>query len=502
MIMKRFYHILVGLALVSAVGCSCSKAETDEDNSAPFVKVNISEQYVNNKSGSFEVYVQSNTSWKVESKVDWITVSTAEGSGNRNITIKYEDNFADDAEETYGENRQGTVRITAEGTMPATITVKQGLQTFKNPVFMPMPDPYIWREETANGAVYYPCKSGGRSVNLGKTNKLTDWGGTSVVWNCPEFNEFDLDNTWNSSNLWAPELHRINGVWYVYYAAGWPSDYSKKNGHGDYGTQRTGVLRNTNEDPTTGIWGDMGQIFTGDADDLEQYKADGNKATTLANDYAIDMTPFELDGKLYAIWSGNDENGRQRLYIAPMVNPYTIETARVLLASPEYAWEKETSDLLEGPAMLFNPDKTKLFCVYSCCQSTTYAYKLGWLELDLKNSSANDPLNPANWKKSPQPVFSRCDNFSKHDNPNYEDAKNESTMSFGGVNGVGHNTFTKSPDGTEDWIVYHTKRYVESGWDNRDAFIQKFTWNEEGYPVFGTPVGWQEPLEVPSGEPL
>ena len=65
-----------------------------------------------------------------------------------------------------------------------------------------------------------------------------------------------------------------------------------------------------------------------------------------------------------------------------------------------------------------------------------------------------------------------------------------------------NNTFTKSPDGTEDWIVYHVKRYVEDGWDNRDAFIQKFTWDKSGYPVFGEPVGWQEEIEVPSGEPL
>ena len=93
------------------------------------------------------------------------------------------------------------------------------------------------------------------------------------------------------------------------------------------------------------------------------------------------------------------------LFIAPMVNPYTIETPRIQLAYPQYSWELETSDLLEGPAMLFNPDRTKLFCVYSCCQSTTKAYKLGMLELDLTDPSTSDPLIPANWKKSMNPVF-------------------------------------------------------------------------------------------------
>ena len=79
---------------------------------------------------------------------------------------------------------------------------------------------------------------------------------------------------------------------------------------------------------------------------------------------------------------------------------------------------------------------------------------------------------------------------------------NPSTMHIGGVHGVGHNSFTKSPDGTEDWIVYHVKRYKDDGWDNRDCFIQKVDWTENGTLDFGTPAGWQEELEVPSGEPL
>ncbi|MDE5896721.1 MAG: hypothetical protein K2H43_02770, partial [Clostridia bacterium] len=67
----------------------------------------------------------------------------------------------------------------------------------------------------------------------------------------------------------------------------------------------------------------------------------------------------------------------------------------------------------------------------------------------------------------------------------------------------GHNSFTKSPDGTEDWIVYHsTKVYQDTisraGWD-RLVRYQKLSWKDDApyleyYPYFS------EEIPVPSGE--
>ena len=91
----------------------------------------------------------------------------------------------------------------------------------------------------------------------------------------------------------------------------------------------------------------------------------------------------------------------------------------------------------------------------------------------------------SNWTKSANEVFYRNDNTVT---PN------------SGVNGVGHCSFTKSPDETEDWIVYHVKAFKEDGWSNRYTFIQKFTWNEDGTPYFGKPAAWGESLALPSGE--
>lgn len=492
--MNKLYNILIILFCVLTASCSCAKVET-EDTEKPYVKINISEKLVNNRAGSFEVYVTSNTSWTIEPQASWLSTNVTSGEGNRNVTVSYESNYAGDGA-TAGEERTGAIRFAAEGTIPAKVTVKQGARTFRNPIFQPMPDPYVWRDAEGQSVWYYACKSSGSGVNLGKSRKLTELGGTTKVWSCPADGAAPV---WNRANLWAPELHRIDGVWYVYYAAGRPTSETG----GSYGTQRTGVLRCKDADPTTGKWEDMGMIFTGNEADYESYMA-GDRLTVDNTIYAIDMTVFRIGEQLYAIWSGNASktDGSQRLYIATMDNPWTINCPRVEISRPDFAWEKANSSINEGPAILFNPDGTKVFCAYSANGSWTSEYKIGWLELDLTNPATSDPMVKANWKKTQNYTFWRCDNVSKSSNPNADDAQNKATMHIGGVHGVGHNTFTKSADGTEDWIVYHVKRYKDNGWDNRDCFIQKISWKPDGTPDFGTPAGWQEELEVPSGEPL
>ena len=70
----------------------------------------------------------------------------------------------------------------------------------------------------------------------------------------------------------------------------------------------------------------------------------------------------------------------------------------------------------------------------------------------------------------------------------------------GGVYGVGHASFTVSPDGAENWIVYHAKSLSTEGWGDRKIRTQKFTWNSDGTPNFGTPTATGAPVVVPSGQ--
>lgn len=85
-------------------------------------------------------------------------------------------------------------------------------------------------------------------------------------------------------------------------------------------------------------------------------------------------------------------------------------------------------------------------------------------------------MDPVSWKKR-GPVFLGTDQ----------------------VHGVGHCSFAKSPDGREDWIVYHSKKSTNPGWD-RDIRLQPFSWKPDGYPDFGIPVTPGTPMKVPSGE--
>lgn len=316
--------------------------------------------------------------------------------------------------------------------------------TFTNPLLSSGPDPWIVK----SGTSYYYTHTLGNRVALWKTTRVSELRGAApqTIWTAPAAGI-------NSQNVWAPELHQLDGKWYVYYTAG----------SGNLSTQRTFVLENTSADPLSGTWTDKGKI--GDP---------------TADFFAIDGTVFSYNNKSYFIWSGQATatDNTQRLYIARMSNPWTLETSRSLISSPQYAWEQAGAPpaVNEGPEILKNA-AGKVFLIYSASGCWTDDYALGMLTL----KDGGDPLNAADWTKSATPVFT----------------KNTS----GGAFGPGHNTFFKSADGTEDWILYHANPQSGQGCgDNRSPRAQKFTWNTDGTPNFGTPVGLNSNLNKPSGE--
>jgi hypothetical protein len=65
-----------------------------------------------------------------------------------------------------------------------------------------------------------------------------------------------------------------------------------------------------------------------------------------------------------------------------------------------------------------------------------------------------------------------------------------------GIYATGHNSFTTSPDGTEDWIAYHG-RLSTDGSKPRHMFIQKFSWDGD-IPEFGKPAPMNTDLSCPS----
>ncbi|MDQ2666886.1 MAG: glycoside hydrolase family 43 protein [Gemmatimonadota bacterium] len=326
--------------------------------------------------------------------------------------------------------------------------------TFTNPV-APGADPWV----TRRGIAYYSVESRGNAIWVYKTDTLTRLKQNPVkVWSTPA-------SGWNQTDVWAPELHAINGRWYIYYAAGMPGPSGPDAAFTD---QRSGVLESAGDDPQ-GAYVDRGMLYTGT--DI------GSDANPI---WAIDLTVLRIRGALYGVWSGWDENRPthvtpQQLYIARMSNPYTMATNRVRISAPTEAWELGSAlNLEEGPEALIHGTDT--FIIYSTRESFLPDYRLGMLRLAAPDA---DPLRAASWIKS-GPVFTG--------------------LPSAGVYGVGHASFTTSPDGTEDWIVYHAKSVAARGWADRVVRMQRFGWKSDGSPDFGAPVANGVPVRVPSGQ--
>ncbi|MGQ3114161.1 MAG: glycoside hydrolase family 43 protein [Hydrogenophaga sp.] len=303
---------------------------------------------------------------------------------------------------------------------------------FANPIVAPASpagsaDPSVVH---ANGYYYYCRSVGDRFLGIARAQRLQDIGQAEMV----SVFEPEAGTRW-SAEIWAPELQFVRGRWYIYFAA---SD-------GDNRNHRMYVLEAKTDDPQ-GEYVFKGQIS--DATDR----------------WAIDGIAVERAGELYFVWSGwrdDDDGFPQVLYIAAMSNPWTISGERHEIAAPELAWECQGAPLLEGPAVLYGD--SGLFITYSASASWTDHYAVGLLRHD-----GGDILSAASWHKSPTPVFA---------------ARPEH-----GVFGPGHNSFVKSPDGSEDWIVYHAIDRSGGGWARRSVRAQRFGWTADGLPMLGAPV--------------
>ncbi|MDQ2793929.1 MAG: glycoside hydrolase family 43 protein [Bacteroidota bacterium] len=320
--------------------------------------------------------------------------------------------------------------------------------TFANPLLPAGADPWT----IYHGGYYYYTHTTGTNITLWKTRSLANLATAEhrVVWTPPATGP-------NAHEIWAPELHYLRGKWYLYYAA----DAGDNSGH------RLWVLENASPDPLEGPWTDKGKV----ADSTDRW--------------AIDGSVFELRGQLYLLWSGwaGAANGRQDIYLARLQNPWTVAGARVRIATPTYAWERDGDlpaprqpahvDVNEGPAFLQHGNQ--LFIVYSASGCWTDSYALGLLAAP----ASADVLLPGSWTKAPEPVFRQS--------------------AAAGVYAPGHNSFFTSPDGRQHWLLYHANDQPGQGCGRfRSPRMQPFTFRPDGTPDFGLPVASSQPLPAPA----
>ncbi|KAF2154936.1 glycoside hydrolase family 43 protein [Myriangium duriaei CBS 260.36] len=345
-----------------------------------------------------------------------------------------------------------------------------GNNSYTNPILQSYgADPFVIQY---NGQ-YLMTYTTNDNITLLRSSSLTDWNNAEVksVFTPPPGLNYSTD-------LWAPEIHNLDGKWYFIFTADPNGDSPppQTSMYCDFDcpavNHRMYVLESSGADP----W-DSTYTFKSQLDTYDQF--------------AIDGTYFQHSTGLYHIyscWQRAYDGWPANLCITKMSNPWTVEsnlTQRTILSVPSNPWEQtpygrpatmNTQRLSsnEGPQQLTNPETGQNFVIYSAARSDNPNYCLGQLEL-----VGADPMNNQDWvKRDAGCVFYQN---------KLEDAY-----------GVGHASFVKSPDGSEEWIVYHGMRNAWNGWTARTIRAQKFGWNSDGSPSFPRP-GYG-PYPVPAGQ--
>ena len=235
-----------------------------------------------------------------------------------------------------------------------------------------------------DGNYYVTIQSmGGDSVELFRTSDLTQLAQAQrrTVWSAARD---------TMTHFWSPEIHRINGKWYLYFEG---DDGNTDNHH-------LFVMECEDDDPMTGHFVMKGPIET---------HAEWN--------YGIHPNILQLpSGEIYLLWSGwpkrRAETETQCIYIARMENPWTLSSQRVMISQPEYEWERQWINpdgnrsaypiyVNENPEAFLSPDSQEVIVLYSASGIWTVYTALGMLTAPV---TAN-LLDSASWTKNPEPVL-------------------------------------------------------------------------------------------------
>ena len=308
---------------------------------------------------------------------------------------------------------------------------------YNEPWIVQRADPYIYKH--IDGWYYFTAsipKYDGIILRRGKTLAELPDAQEIMIWK-------KHDEGIMSEHIWAPEIHHLDGKWYLYFSAG------EKEHIWDI---RPYVLECSDEDPLTGTWVERGKIQSVKED---VFSFEG---------FSLDATILENKGRRYYIWAEKIGVGKQisNLYIAEMETPLKLKTVQVLLTTPDYDWERQGFWVNEGPAVIKNSGR--IYLTYSASE-TGIMYCMGMLSVD-ENADLLDPLS---WKKERYPVLKSCEDK--------------------GIYGPGHNSFTVDENGNPI-MVYHarTEKVIEGNPlynPNRHAMLMKIDFGEDGAPIFG-----------------
>ena len=299
-----------------------------------------------------------------------------------------------------------------------------------------------------------------------------------LVWDNPRSGSPDGNKNYY---VWGPYIYRINGAWYIYFSSSTENDFG-------YGHPSCYVLENTSVDPFKGEW-----KLKGENTNKDDFEGNESKKAGLMNteSYGLACGVVTIAGEQYFTYTKyeyyKNEPGNTKFNECPtivkMENPWTLTGEECTVARPTYEWELHGDNVNEGAAVVEHGGKT--YFAYSASSFMNDNYCVGLSVCDLNACDENTELsdyvmNEQNWKKSTTPILSRSDENSAF--------------------GPGSPLFVKSPDGTEDWLIYHAGPIGGQTATDRRVRAQKINWTDDGQINLAIPSNPNTVLDLPSGE--
>ncbi|MHC2999623.1 family 43 glycosylhydrolase [Microbacterium sp. HJ5] len=256
---------------------------------------------------------------------------------------------------------------------------------------------------------------------------------------------YGLSGTSTNAQLWAPELHVVDGDLYILFAA-----------NANSANSWTGVQSYTMRLKPGG-----NPLVRADWESPQRVvDAAGQPLTTYGTGITLDMTHFEDAGKDYVAWSERvvaPSTGPAVLKIAEVApsttGPWRLTSPRSTFVYPDKGWSTNTSPVAEGPFVIQRDGKVMITFSGS---NIDWTYAVG---LATATSGAN-LLDPASWKVSDHAIWS------------YEGV-------FANNWGPGHNSYTYDDDGNLI-NVFHAKA-TQNG--TRDSGVRMVYFRQDGSPI-------------------
>jgi len=260
----------------------------------------------------------------------------------------------------------------------------------------------------------------------------------------------DMRNGWCNGSFWAPEVHEVNGAYYLFYSATWR----------DHDTMRIGVARA--EEP-------------------------GGPYVDLKNEPLFDLGYAAIDASLFI-----DHDGTPYLYFSRDCSENVVDgihTSQIyvveltadfmeivgepqLLLTPDQAWEYAPGDTYrwnEGPFVVENEGKYWLFYSANYFQSREYG---------VGAAVSDSPMGP----------FVKLEN-----NPIMQWVEDGEGNTL--VSGPGHNFYFRM--GEELFTSYHSHYHPQFPSADRQLCVDRMGFHADGTPYISGPTlaGQLKPLE-------